>query len=263
MEELLHEDEIPVGRAKDLRGQRIGNLTVLYRVQGNNSQTRWKCLCDCGNITYHYANNLNNNKITHSCGCLSKRGDNLVNGDGYQGKNKIDITGQKFGRLTVIKDSGERKGKEVVWLCKCDCGETIKVRSYDLRHGHTSSCGCLRSKGEEKIKIIFSNNQINYISQKTFPTCVNDRGNLLKFDFYVFTGTSHYCIEYDGDIHFDTNKSHGWFTEEYREDMRKRDQYKNQWCKENNIPLIRIPYTKLDTLCIEDLMLETTQFRVV
>ena len=257
----MHEDEIPVGKAKDLRGKKIGNLTVLYRVKSDCATgTRWKCLCDCGNITYHYANNLLNEKYSHSCGCQSKRGENLKT-DGYQGQNKIDITGQKFGRLTVLKDSGERKGREVVWLCQCDCGSLLKVRSYDLRRGHTSSCGCLRSKGEEKIKNIFSKNNIKYISQKTFAGCVNDRGNLLKFDFYL--EEMNYCIEYDGDIHFDQEKSRGWFSDEYREDLQNRDATKNQWCKDNNIPLIRIPYTKLDTLCIEDLMLETTQFRVV
>ena len=257
----MYEDEIPVGKAKDLRGKKIGNLTILYRVKnGCPTGTRWKCLCDCGNITYHYATNLLNDKYSHSCGCQSKRGENLKI-SGYHGQNKIDITGQKFGRLTALKDSGERKGGEVVWLCQCDCGSLLKVRSYDLRRGHTSSCGCLRSKGEEKIKNIFSQNNINYISQKTFADCVNDRGNLLKFDFYL--EEMNYCIEYDGDIHFDQGKSRGWFSDEYREDLQNRDAIKNQWCKDNNIPLIRIPYTKLDTLCIEDLMLETTQFRVV
>jgi len=42
-----------------------------------------------------------------------------------------------------------------------------------------------------------------------------------------------------------------------------RDWYKNEWCKKNGIPLIRIPYTKLSSLTIEDLRLETTKFRVV
>ena len=55
----------------------------------------------------------------------------------------------------------------------------------------------------------------------------------------------------------------GWNDEENFARVQAHDEYKNQWCKDNNIPLIRIPYTKLDTLCIEDLMLETTQFRVV
>ena len=79
-----------------------------------------------------------------------------------------------------------------------------------------------------------------------------------RFDFYV---NNNYLIEYDGQQHFESVEYFGG--EEQLKIQQKRDTYKNQWCKENNIPLIRIPYTKLDTLCIKDLMLETTQFRVV
>lgn len=58
--------------------------------------------------------------------------------------NVINITNQKFGRLTVIKRYGSsEKRKEATWLCKCDCGNIIHVTSYHLRHGHTRSCGCL------------------------------------------------------------------------------------------------------------------------
>lgn len=52
---------------------------------------------------------------------------------------------------------------------------------------------------------------------------------------------------------------------EYRRKLLKDkelDEYKNQWCKENNIPLIRIPYIHLNDLCIEDLLLETTNFLI-
>ena len=80
------------------------------------------------------------------------------------------------------------------------------------------------------------------------------------FDVYVIKGNrEQYLIEYDGRQHFE-----GWSSsEENLKIQKERDNYKNQWCKENNIPLIRIPYTHLDNLCIEDLLLETTQFRVV
>ena len=46
----------------------------------------------------------------------------------------------------------------------------------------------------------------------------------------------------------------GWDTEEYFALIKQRDEYKNNWCKENNIPLKRIPYWKLDTLTLEDIM---------
>lgn len=57
----------------------------------------------------------------------------------------IDLTGQRFGMLTVIEKTGlDGKGRSR-WLCKCDCGGTSIVRLSDLRGGQTKSCGCLRS----------------------------------------------------------------------------------------------------------------------
>ncbi len=56
---------------------------------------------------------------------------------------KIDLTDQRFGRLTVIKEAPKRK-KTSMWLCKCDCGNSAVVSVSDLRRGHTKSCGCLR-----------------------------------------------------------------------------------------------------------------------
>lgn len=45
--------------------------------------------------------------------------------------------------------------------------------------------------------------------------------------------------------------------------IQKRDEYKNNWCKEHHIPLIRIPYTHKNNLCLEDLLLETSKFVVI
>ncbi len=55
----------------------------------------------------------------------------------------IDLSGRKFGRLTVLQKSGTTFGA-ALWLCQCDCGMPTLVRSYDLRRGHIRSCGCLR-----------------------------------------------------------------------------------------------------------------------
>lgn len=59
--------------------------------------------------------------------------------------NLIDITGQRFGRLVVIKQS-KTKGKQTCWDCVCDCGKTKTARSDLLRKGWTQSCGCLSSE---------------------------------------------------------------------------------------------------------------------
>lgn len=57
---------------------------------------------------------------------------------------RIDLTGQRFGRLTVIRyDHSEHDGAH--WLCKCDCGTEKVIAGYLLRNGATKSCGCLKS----------------------------------------------------------------------------------------------------------------------
>ena len=63
---------------------------------------------------------------------------------------KIDLTGQPFGRLIVIREYGRDKHGKVLWLCRClgkngdDCGKEVIVSTNDLRIGHTKSCGCLK-----------------------------------------------------------------------------------------------------------------------
>lgn len=54
----------------------------------------------------------------------------------------IDLTGQKFGKLTVLKSYGNDKWGERMWICNCECGNQTIVRSSDLRYGTTKSCGC-------------------------------------------------------------------------------------------------------------------------
>lgn len=57
----------------------------------------------------------------------------------------VDLIGQKFNRLTVIKRL-ENKGSRAQWLCQCDCGGTIISDSYRLTHGVTKSCGCYKAE---------------------------------------------------------------------------------------------------------------------
>lgn len=58
--------------------------------------------------------------------------------------NFIDLTGKRFGRLTVIEQVGKANNHGVLWRCKCDCGNEKNVRSNYLRSGGTTSCGCYR-----------------------------------------------------------------------------------------------------------------------
>ena len=56
---------------------------------------------------------------------------------------KIDLTGQPFGRLVVIREYGRDKWGKVLWLCRCECGNECVVSSDALRKQRTQSCGCL------------------------------------------------------------------------------------------------------------------------
>lgn len=180
--------------------------------------------------------------------------------NGMIGKNVIiktikkDIVGQRFGKWTVLYKTNKRNtGGIIYWHCKCDCGIEKDVLGSSLRNGLSLSCGSHNniSKGNEKIKEILIKNNIPFETEKKFTTCKDIKE--LPFDFYI---NNQYLIEYDGEQHFLENSV---FDYEY---THKHDIIKNKWCKDNNIHLIRIPYTHYTNLNINDLLLETTDFLV-
>lgn len=119
---------------KDLTGQRFGRLSVVGEGERDkNGRVRWVCKCDCGNEVLCYTNALTLGR-TQSCGCLHKE---IV---------VKDLTGQRFGRLTVIERKESYNGKKARWLCKCDCGNYVTVLSTCLISGTTKSCGCLNDE---------------------------------------------------------------------------------------------------------------------
>lgn len=117
---------------KDLIGQKFGRLIVLEDVGRRNRFILWRCICECGNTVDVISSNLQKGDTT-SCGCYNKE---RVSEARYK-----DLTGQIFGRLTVLEDVG-RSGRNVLWRCQCSCGNTVDVRSSNLQNGQTKSCGC-------------------------------------------------------------------------------------------------------------------------
>lgn len=233
----------------DLSGQKFGYLTVLKRYEKDYISPKgyhiiqWECQCQCGNKTIVTRTNLKNNSTT-SCGLCE-----LNHNNQFQ-----DLTGKRFGKLIVIKKSDIIKNNKICWECKCDCGNFCVVRGCDLKSGKTTSCQCQKSsRGEEQIAFLLTENNISFEMQKKFEDCKNI--NKLSFDFYV---NNQYLIEFDGIQHF--KETTGWNTLERFEEQQKRDEIKNKYCLDNNIPLIRIPYYHLSNLKIEDLLLETSNF---
>ena len=231
-------------------GEKYNYLTIgEYQYTSKDRHHYADCICDCGNHQIMRISDVITGKKIKCSNCYKK--------DNIQYKDEI---GNKYGKLTVLKKDTAKHNKQAYWICKCECGNTISVLGTHLRKGHTQSCGCIKSKGEEKIaKILFSYN-VNFKKEVTFNDCYDKA--LLRFDFGIYNNnTLQYLIEYDGAQHYLFDQ-HGWNNKENYDKTKSRDIIKNQYCLKNNIPLIRIPYTILETLNIEDLKLETTKYLI-
>ena len=227
-------------RRLDLTYQTFGYLTALYPLpERKHGNVVWHCKCKCGKETDVIATELKNGYIK-SCGCYCS--------EITTKRNTIDITGQKFGKLTAIRSTGvlDEASGCYLWEFKCDCGN-IKIAPCSLvTSENTTSCGCAKSRGESKISNILISLNIKYITQYCFKECWNDNHTKrLLFDFYL--PDYNICIEYDGEQHFFAN-GRTWNTEEHRIKTQHRDNIKNAYCLHNDIPLIRIAYTSFKIL---------------
>lgn len=228
-------------KIKDLTNQKFNKLTALYPIESNTAHKQWHCKCDCGKECNVESSRLIAG-VTKSCGCL-KREASVKTILQYAKKNKKDLLNKRFGKLLVIEETKERKDDRVVYKCLCDCGNIHFVSSHHLISGQIQSCGCGKSRGEDKISQILKNKNIFFETQKTFPDLLSNKNWKLRFDFYF--PEYNICLEYQGIQHYDsTNKF-------YSEEGQERDNIKRDYCKNNNIKLIEIPYTDYDKITWE------------
>ena len=138
----------------NLIGKRYGKLVVKKEMlERKGGAVVWECLCDCGNVCYAVTADLNRGAV-QSCGCYNSECH----------KHKNEMVGKKFGKLTVIKDSGKRKkSREVIWECLCDCGNIKEAPTHALKSGITTSCGCETKNKYKKRKHRFKD-----LTGKTF-----------------------------------------------------------------------------------------------
>ena len=112
---------------------------------------------------------------------------------------------------------------------------------------------CVCSKGERKIGQIFKQNNIEYIAEYSFEDLISVKGVKLRFDFAVFKNKKlSHLIEYDGIQHFAPLGYSDGLAAFNR--LRTHDHMKNEYCRVNNINLIRIPFTLLHIINLEMLM---------
>lgn len=212
-------------------GDRYGHLVVIGEAEKeSNGQLRYKCQCDCGNIIITRGTRLRNGE-KKSCGkCIYKNYNNFE-----------DLTGKRFGKLTVLGYVGQRKDRHSLWKCQCDCGVIKNISGNNLRSGKTKSCNCLGdSKEESFIRFFLEKNNIKYVKEYSFPDFKTQKGGYPRFDFAIFSKNDLYClIEYQGEQHYKVYSSDfGTYVREVT------DKLKKEYCKEKNIPLYEIKYNE-------------------
>lgn len=207
--------------------KKYGKLTPVERLKNRhgNYLSQYRCLCDCGNEIILKGSHIG--KKTN-CGCEF--------GEGFT-KHNSNI-GARFGKLTILADS-ERKdknGKRAYRLCQCDCGNICEVAYGHLTSGHTLSCGCIESFGEEMVSEFLTANNICFKRQFRFDGCVDKVR--LPFDFAVFIDGKIGLIEVQGKQHFNDDLLF------WSEDLIRHDKIKSDYCQSHSLPLLLLDYSK-------------------
>lgn len=203
-------------------------------------------------------------------------------------------SGETYGALTLKYKEGP------YWICSCNCGnQKVTARASNLIKSLYPECtkcqrlgtNCLKkaqayhdqqlkqkalkkakrpyytsdtafgevksTKGETEIYALLLAYNIPFETEKSFGVCYPGGDKPFRFDFYV---NNSYIIEFDGAQHFKATTRFGG--EAAFNKQKWRDEYKNEFCKTHNIPIIRIPYTKLGKIRLDDLKLETSEYLV-
>lgn len=229
----------------DYIGECINKWEILDIEKEKYNKPHFKCKCLCGVIKYVNCYNIINGK-SKDCGCGRKE---------YLRLQKVDLTGLKFGKLRVIENTGERKNDKDIYKCLCDCGHYCYVRSSSLTTSHTTSCGCVSSNYNNIISGILD--ELGYNYETEYHVDLKDYSDDVKYiRFDVFIESLNLAIEYDGEFHFmpipylDIDEGI-----KNLERTQYRDKVKNKYCYDNNIYLLRIPYTQSKN--IKDIILKT------
>ena len=125
----------------DLTGTKLKYATVLYRTSDHIKPSGkrvpvWKCLCDCGQEFDVWGSSIRRSPDTICCSECRNANRKI--------KNRINIVGKKYGRLTIIESIYNECQTQA--KCLCDCGNVTVVYRADVVNGHTKSCGCLHKE---------------------------------------------------------------------------------------------------------------------
>jgi len=227
-----------IKKSKEMHGDKYDYSLVEYK----NSQIKVKIICPIHGIF-----NQTPNSHLYGKGCKICTGLNKLTSNEFIKKSK-KIHGDKYDYSLVKYRNGQSKVKII-------CPKHGEFNQ--IANNHTSKkygCPiCKESKGETIITQYLDNLNIKYHKQKIFDKCKNK--NFLPFDFYL--PEHNVCIEYDGLQHYEPIEFFGGI--DSLKKYQKNDKIKNEYCKKNNIHLIRIKYDenineKIHNLLVKELI---------
>lgn len=224
------------GKKADFIGVRFTHCTVIKRVENRYNKVHWLCKCDCGKEFVASSSGLSTGH-TKSCGCYKDTVASILHID--------DLTGKRYGFLTVLSRAENSQTGYVRWLCKCDCGNETIVHASALKDALTLSCGCFKySKYELWVDNSLSEMNIKHIPQKRFDDLVGTRFGKLSYDFAIYDKNDElkYLVECQGQQHYVAIDYFGG--EEQLVRQQEHDRLKREYAENVlGVEIIEIPYT--------------------
>ena len=146
----------------------------------------------------------------------------------------------------MVEEYGRDKDGRTLWRCLCDCGNEKITLGKTLRAGLCNSCGCLKSRGEERTNRALTELGVDFRQEYVFEELYLNQGWPLRFDFAIFNDKKVVTlIECQGEQHYKESSKY------YSDTLFLRDKMKKDFCKEKGIPLIEIPYSDYDKIDTE------------
>lgn len=219
---------------------------VLLSEEYNGCFDELKLKCSCGEIFYKPFNtiiyNINFGKRNLCPKCIKKGNDESFRLKEEDIQEKI-IDFYKYKKFILLNHEGYKNNRSLMSFKCSKCGHIFISTVHELTTGDGKvcpNCEATYAKGEAKIKNFLDKRRINYKKEKTFKECRHKKA--LRFDFYL--PDYNCCIEFDGKQHYEVVNYFGG--EKGYIERKRNDSIKNEYCKKNNISLLRIPYFKFN-----------------
>lgn len=219
-----------------IRANNNKHVNVIGEYTGTKNKVEVKCVY-CGKIFFMRADSILEGRGHNACIHKNiekniKRVPSKTQKQFIAELNRVNENIKPLGLYTKTSD-------KMLFMCKI-CGNQWNARIDHVLYGQSGCPKCNSSKGENKIAAYLLDKNIQFITQYTFEDCKDKMP--LPFDFYLSEYNT--CIEYDGEQYY-KEVEYFRYSLDY---IQNHDNIKTLYCKENNITLIRIPYTDFDNI---------------